>query len=166
MEADFANLAKTFLNKNGYYYRYFLIELKSHPEYPALSALSDTFDKLYIPNLFTKLSTPQVEKLTGTFLAQLDNGDKPEIYLIQKNEENVIITDQKNRRSSISLRKFQQLWTGITILVENKPQNLALVLRRYSIILFSLLLVLLMYLHKPSIGHCSCGLHRNWIHID
>ncbi|MBY5959206.1 hypothetical protein KUV50_13720 [Membranicola marinus] len=152
METGFANLVYTFLDKNGYYYRHLDVELHSHPEFPALSALSDTFDKLHIPHLFTKLSPTHAEKLDGAFLAQLQMDELSEIYFIQKYKENIVITDQNNNKSSIPLTEFLQHWTGITILIKSRPPSYASILIKDSFTLFSLLFILLTYLITDSIG--------------
>lgn len=86
----------------------------SHPNYPSLYAITDTFNLLGIENIAAQVPKEQFLDLPNSFLAYYAN----EIVLIDK--ENALITIQKDKegKKKISTDDFLKDWNGIVIAIE------------------------------------------------
>lgn len=87
---------------------------QSHPDYPSLFAITDTFDLLSIENLAVRISKEQLAELPETFLAAC----KHDIVLVTKNGSLLDIESKNVGKKTLSLDDFAQNWDGIVAVIE------------------------------------------------
>jgi hypothetical protein len=89
----------------------------SHPNYPSLFAITDSFDILSIENAAIRVPKEQVEDLPANFLAYLND----ELALVEKAKNYVRITTEKKSGVKMSYDKFLLDWNGVIVAIE--PNN-------------------------------------------
>lgn len=87
---------------------------QSHPNYPSLYALTDTFDLLHIDNVAAKVDKDQFHELPDNFLSVADD----QFVLITKNNSTVILQDENLKKTILSIDDFVSSWSGIVVAVE------------------------------------------------
>ncbi|MBL0736057.1 thioredoxin domain-containing protein [Flavobacterium sp. GN10] len=98
----------------------FEFQIKSHPDYPSLLAISDTLSFFSIDNLATRLGSNQIDLLPERFMALLmeKSGDN-ELNFVEKKGENYSVTKEKITKL-ISKQELVDRWAGIVLLAEKK----------------------------------------------
>ena len=98
--------------------------LEQHPDFPALSALSDTLTELNVPNLATKLPADRLMEMPLPALVQVRIGDD-EVFapVRQLTTDAVDWYDTGKGWQSESLADFKTHWTGIALLIETNEQS-------------------------------------------
>ncbi|MDP5198660.1 vitamin K epoxide reductase family protein [Flavobacterium sp. DG2-3] len=89
----------------------------SHPNYPSLFAITDSFDLLSVENAAVRVSKEQIEDLPSNFLAYF----KDELILVEKIKSGVRITTTKKGTQKLSYDKFLLDWNGVIVAIE--PNN-------------------------------------------
>ena len=99
---------------------YFRLEMETHPEYPALSALVDTYFSLGINNLAVELSIAELPTVPLPAIAHIKNKTGQYFVLIQKIENNNIIYTLADGQpiKKEQLDSFEKKWTGYLLLTE------------------------------------------------
>ena len=87
---------------------------QSHPDYPSLFAITDTFDLLSIENAAVKISKEQLIELSDSFLAVY----KQNIVLVTKDRDTIIVESKNEGKNRFLLDDFAQDWDGIVIVIE------------------------------------------------
>lgn len=87
---------------------------QSHPDFPSLFAITDTFDLLSIENVAVKIQKEQIIELPDTFLAVC----KQDIVLATKNGDTILIESENEGKKNLSFDDFIQDWDGIVIVIE------------------------------------------------
>jgi len=90
----------------------------SHPNYPSLFAITDSFDLLSIENAAVRVSKEQIVDLPTNFLAYF----KEELILVEKAKNFVLINSQKKRNYKMAYEKFLLDWNGVIVAIE--PNNI------------------------------------------
>lgn len=89
----------------------------SHPNYPSLFAITDSFDLLSIENAAVRVSKEQIVDLPSNFLAYF----KEELILVEKAKNFVRINTLKKRNVKMPYEKFLLDWNGVIVAIE--PNN-------------------------------------------
>ncbi|SFC63302.1 vitamin K epoxide reductase family protein [Flavobacterium phragmitis] len=89
----------------------------SHPNYPSLFAITDSFDLLSVENAAVRVSKEQIVDLPSNFLAYF----KEELILVEKIKNGVRITTLKKGSHKLSYDKFLLDWNGVIVAIE--PNN-------------------------------------------
>lgn len=89
----------------------------SHPNYPSLFAITDSFDLLSIENAAVRVPKEQIVDLPSNFLAYF----KDELILVEKAKNFVRINTMKKGSQKISYDKFLLDWNGVIVAIE--PNN-------------------------------------------
>ncbi|MBS7256318.1 vitamin K epoxide reductase family protein [Flavobacterium branchiicola] len=87
---------------------------QSHPDFPSLFAITDTFDLLSIENVAVKIEKEQLNELPDSFMAVYKNN----IVLVTKHGGTINIESKNEGKKSLVLDDFVQDWDGIVILIE------------------------------------------------
>lgn len=109
------NIVKKYLIKNNYLSQKDSFEelYSSHPNYPSVYAITDTFTLLSIENIAVKIPKEQFEALPDRFLTFYNK----EFVLVSKSGLFVgIETEEKNQK--INVNDFLNGWDGIVIAIE------------------------------------------------
>ncbi|MFB9078354.1 vitamin K epoxide reductase family protein [Flavobacterium procerum] len=89
----------------------------SHPNYPSLFAITDSFDLLSVENAAVRVSKEQIVDLPSNFLAYF----KDELVLVEKAKNFVRIHTSKKSNLKTSYEKFLLDWNGVIVAIE--PNN-------------------------------------------
>ncbi len=115
------NIIKRYLVLNKYlnhvntFEDYFL----SHPNYPSLYAITDSLTLLGIENVAARVHKEQFFDLPTSFLAFYNE----ELVLVEKNDNEVYITKEDNKRDLVSFDIFISDWDGIILAIEENIEK-------------------------------------------
>lgn len=97
---------------------------ESHPNYPSLFALTDTFTLLNIENVAANVPKDQLDELPMCFLAYVSNGvNGNDIALIENLADKVGVTFEGKKKKYFSIDEFKGLWNGVVIAIEPNNDN-------------------------------------------
>lgn len=110
------NLVKKYLQYNQFSDKIEDFEdlFQSHPNYPSLYAITDTFNLLSIENIAIKIPKEQIEELPKEFLAIFKN----QLVLVQKANKKIIIENEQLKKTDLDYSAFLESWNGIVIVIE------------------------------------------------
>lgn len=92
---------------------------QSHPNFPSLFALTDTFTLLGIENVAAKIPREKLEELPSCFLAYAENGQKgSDLALVVRKNNKIEIAFDKQKKQIISINEFRTIWNGIVVVIE------------------------------------------------
>lgn len=143
----------------------------SHPNYPSLYAVTDTFDLLGIENVAAKVPKEQFSELPSSYLAVVND----EVVLV-KNQKNTIIIEKQSEIKKMATDEFLIQWNGVVVaidpneVVEKKKSKLFK--SKYLLIGFLLLGVLVLQSDKLTWSYVlnylllSIGLLLSFLIID
>ncbi|WP_445709770.1 vitamin K epoxide reductase family protein [Flavobacterium sp.] len=86
----------------------------SHPNYPSLFAITDTFDLLSIENIAAKVPKEQFLELPESFLALF----KDEVTLVKKEQNSIAVETEGKSKQKITTDEFLNNWNGIVVAIE------------------------------------------------
>lgn len=116
---------KKILRKNFYFdiEDDYIIKLKSHPNYPSLFAIIDTFEFLGIKNIAMTIEKEELQNLPKTFLSVINSDTGKEIVFTEKNKNKVTIEFSKGFKKKITKEEYLKVWTGIIVAIEENQIN-------------------------------------------
>ncbi|QLC66457.1 thioredoxin domain-containing protein [Flavobacterium sp. LPB0248] len=120
------NYLKRYLRKNHYYdfEDEILTQLESHPNFPSLYAIIDTFNFLEIENLAIKVEKGEFENLPECFISVVESDTGKETVLTEKLHHKIRIEFSNGYKKIISEAEFFIIWTGIVVAIEkNETQR-------------------------------------------
>jgi uncharacterized membrane protein len=149
---DFLYLKK-YLRENKYYdfEEEIIIQLESHPDYPSLIAVVDTFNYLGIENIATRIEKSDLDKLPKTFISVYLTETGSEIVYTKNLNDTVEIQFSNNFKKTITKAEYLEGWNSIVVIIEenqmapkkNIPSN------KYSIVgLFFIVSLILLFLEN------------------
>lgn len=86
----------------------------SHPNFPSLFSITDSFDALGIENVAAKIPKEQFPELPNIFLANCND----EIVLVDKSKELIKINYENGDRRMVTTNQFFDEWNGIIVAIE------------------------------------------------
>ena len=95
-------------------------ELKSHPDYPSLLSVCDTFDSLEVEYRAVKTNTESLQKIDHPFLSFLSIGRGLYVFVLSVNSREVSYTTGDDRIKIVSLNEFSAGWSGTAVFI-HKP---------------------------------------------
>lgn len=102
------------------------LQIKSHPSYPSLHAITGVLDHFGIENM--ALDIPQNEEiykqLPKYFIAQLKNEEGEHILFVDKSDITVKLNYADNKKEKINKTEFLKQWTGIVVVVDEEELNI------------------------------------------
>ena len=96
-----------------------VFQIKSHPTYPSLNAITGVLDHFNIENLAldVPITAETLNQLPDTFLAQIEiDLEKQFVIVLQVKDQYKLIFNSKNRKT-ISQSEFLEQFTGILLVV-------------------------------------------------
>jgi uncharacterized membrane protein/protein-disulfide isomerase len=111
---------KKYLRKN-HYYDYedeILIQLESHPNFPSLYSIIDTFTFLEIENIAVNVGKEEFENLPKNFISVVDSDTGKETVLTEKLNNKLRIEFSNGYKKTIAETEFLIIWTGIVVVIE------------------------------------------------
>jgi uncharacterized membrane protein len=87
----------------------------SHPNYPSIYAITDTFKLLSIENVAIKVPTSQLDALPEHFIASINND---ELVLVKKKSNIIILENGKGIKNKLGFPDFIEIWNGVIIAIE------------------------------------------------
>jgi uncharacterized membrane protein len=150
---------KKYLRKNFYYNLEdeILMQLESHPNFPSLFAIIDTFEFLGIENVAAKIEKEELQNLPNIFLSVVDSDTGKEIVFTEKNKNKITIQFSNGFKKMISKEEYLKIWTGIIVAIETNPINESQLFssnKKYYVIMggvFALSTVLLFLINKENL---------------
>ena len=100
----------------------FIIQFNSHPDFPALLAISDTLTFFKIDNAAFRISKEQLPDLPNDFICQIKtpDGNRGLIYVRQKNNGFEVYNNDKFEIKTV--QEFESVFDGIVLLAEKSEQ--------------------------------------------
>jgi len=95
------------------------LQLLTHPDYPSIKSISDTYDYFGIENIVVNVPFDVLNQLPKNFIGLIDD----KIHLINKYKNFVFITNENLKKSKISFDKLKESWNGIILAIEPKKEN-------------------------------------------
>lgn len=98
--------------------------LLSHPDYPSLLSISDTFKKYQIDNAAVRVEKDKLSELPIPFMAQVEVDNAPQFYAITKLNKNAVgYFDEEDKFTTIKKDKFLEIWTGVCFVAEKNENS-------------------------------------------
>lgn len=92
---------------------------QSHPNFPSLFALTDTFSSLNIENIAARVDKNQYNELPENFLGYVIASDKTvQLALVHKINDAVELTFEGEKPEHQSIQSFMDRWNGIVVAIE------------------------------------------------
>lgn len=144
---------KKYLRENKYYdfEEEILISLESHPDYPSLIAVVDTFNYLGIENIATRIEKSDLEKLPKTFISVYLTETGSEIVYTKNLNEKVEIQFPNNFIKTITKMEYLEGWNSMVVIIEENQiaQKKSALSIKYSVAgIFSIVPLILLFLQN------------------
>jgi hypothetical protein len=125
LKDSIASIANKYLKLSNYNIdsKTFLLQLETHPEYPSLKSISDTFDYFDIENIVAQVPKDVLNQLPETFLTTLATAKGLKVFLVKKSKDKIEITNENLEKKKITLEEFNKIWTGTIIAIEEAEQK-------------------------------------------
>ncbi|NHN26670.1 vitamin K epoxide reductase family protein [Flavobacterium jejuense] len=143
----------------------------SHPNYPSLFAVTDTFDLLGIENVAAQVPKEQFTELPSSYLAVVND----EVVLV-RNHQNSITIEKESETKKLSIDDFLMQWNGVVVAIEANEvtvkKKLTLLKNKYFLFAFFLLAILLLqfqtlgWISILNLGILSIGFFIGIVIID
>ncbi|TDE52702.1 vitamin K epoxide reductase family protein [Flavobacterium sp. GT3P67] len=97
----------------------FELQLQTHPDYPSIKSITDTFDYFNIENLVAKVPKEALEKLPKYFIALLKKDHDSKLFLAEKKKNRMTVTDENLNKQTLNFDDFKESWDGTIIAIED-----------------------------------------------
>ncbi|MGC4128424.1 MAG: vitamin K epoxide reductase family protein [Bergeyella sp.] len=114
-----------FLNTFGYNIqsRDWNLSFQSHPNYPDITAVSETLEIFNIENIIAEVPKDLFDDLPDTFIALIIYNSKPENVFVVKTSQNVKMIFSNNVVKKTPKDQFLELWTGVLLSIDDNPRS-------------------------------------------
>lgn len=92
------------------------LQLLTHPDYPSIKSISDTYDYFGIENIVANVPFDVLNQLPDNFITLIND----KLHLINKNKSFAYLANENLKREKISFEKLKETWNGIIIAIEPK----------------------------------------------
>jgi uncharacterized membrane protein len=124
----------------------------SHPDVGTLNSITETLNDFKIENQAAHIDRQSLAQLTEPFLAFIKDDQTEEFVIVTMSEtKEVKLYNGLGQPFSISLTKFQQIFTGIVVIIDQQPKRNNFKVKNWGnplILTISLLAVLYLFWHK------------------
>lgn len=102
-----------------------LFQIKSHPSYPSLHAITGVLDHFNIENIAAEVpvSSATFQQLPSCFLAQIQTKATTELVIVEKSKAAYTIYYHSNKKETLNEEAFLLSFTGILVAVEKTTNN-------------------------------------------
>lgn len=116
-----SNIAHKYLQLSNYTIDTKTIELQllTHPNYPSIKSISDTYDYFSIENIVANVPFEVLDQLPDNFIGLIND----KLHLISKNKNFAYITSENLKKEKISFDKLKDIWNGVIIAIETREQK-------------------------------------------
>lgn len=123
MKPTYFHISK-FLRNNKYRLTLsdFYKQFSSHPDYPSLYAITDTFKHLGIENIAAKIPKEEFDNLPDNFLAVIKENEQQNIVYVKKSSENITYLLERQKKK-VSKDVFLDIWEEIIIAIETNSET-------------------------------------------
>lgn len=99
--------------------------LFSYPQPDSLLAFVDVLGKYKLESIPVKIGMNKIFQVPLPAIVQLKSGNNSTFACLHKIEnEEIGFTDEAGKSKKLSIQDFEQLWTGVTLLVEKTEQSI------------------------------------------
>ncbi len=132
-------------------------QLKSHPSYPSLHAVTGVLDHFNIENIAAEISkdTTTLEQLPQAFIAQIKTASSKELVTVYRttSTETYTVFHETKKTEKITISEFLKRFTGIIVAVEknelkNDVNTTTFELKNYILIVLLLVLTVFLLISK------------------
>ncbi len=120
-------IIKKYLDISGYHFSMdeLNLQLISHPNFPNLIAIVDLFNHLGIEHYALELQKELLilTELPQYFLANIVGDKGPQLALVSKKQNKLIVKTDKKEEQSISKEEFIKIWSGIVICINDEEKD-------------------------------------------
>ena len=138
-------------------------QIKSHPTYPSLHAITGVLDHFNINNLALDVPVDQdtLQQLPESFLARVRTPEGEDFAVVTKKNEDYELVFSKKKKSAFTLTSFLESFTGIIVAVEKTEETdtIKSTSRNYGTLLTSISLVLVFILFLTTQPTLSASLY-------
>jgi uncharacterized membrane protein len=101
------------------------MSFKTHPKYPSILAMSDTFEHYGISSVLAQVPKEKWEVLPNEFIAMVSEAKQNKTAFVSKKSLNeFIIQTLEGKKKKLTLEEFLEVWSGIVLGVnENQTKN-------------------------------------------
>lgn len=127
MNVTITDIGHALLKENQYFQEQdlFKMEISSHPDYPSLYALTDTYSKLGVQNMAARVDKEIIEELPNSFIATLRDAGIEEIVYAHKTNDGVRCLSE-HATQNFSKEEFIDKWSGVVVVVEPNAKGKSL----------------------------------------
>ncbi len=156
MKKQLSQIVIKLLKENGILYdkKELEFQIKSHPSYPSLHAITGVLNHFNIENVAAQVpsSSEALKELPTCFLAQINDNNKKSLVIVRKSKGKLSIFNGAKKTVSLLKDEFIEKFTGIIVAVEkngNKTQTSVKTRfnKSISILLLTILTGLFIYLY-------------------
>ncbi|MDC1162282.1 vitamin K epoxide reductase family protein [Tenacibaculum sp.] len=165
MKDTLINIVQKLLKKNQIYFdkEELSFQIKSHPSYPSLHAITGVLDHFNIENIAAQIpiNSQTIKQLPHYFIAQISNKKEEDLVGVEKRKNSTyIIFNSENKVEKISEETFLKKFTGVILVVEKQEKTSSIsnsknLVEYFVLGLFSLSIVYFMFNTTSSIYHVS-----------
>ncbi|WP_198517115.1 vitamin K epoxide reductase family protein [Tenacibaculum sp. SZ-18] len=116
-------------NKIAYDKKELAFQIKSHPSYPSLHAITGVLDHFNIENIAAEVPTDiqTLHQLPDSFIAQINTDEGTDLVTVSriKNKPEYLIFSSSSKDNRLSESEFIQKFTGIIVAVEKTDNETA-----------------------------------------
>lgn len=99
--------------------------LFSHPQPESLLAFVDVLGKYKVESMPVKIGMNKIFQVPLPAIVQLKSGNNSTFACLHKIEnEQIGYTDEAGKSKKVSIQDFEQLWTGVTLLIEKTEHSI------------------------------------------
>lgn len=100
------------------------LQIASHPNFPSLYAIADTFTKLGIENGAFRVNREDYDQLPQSFIAVLEaTGQNKNIVFVEKKSKNVKVNYENGKNVTLTIKDFLLQWNGVFLAVEPNEKH-------------------------------------------
>ncbi|MCZ8331495.1 MAG: thioredoxin domain-containing protein [Flavobacterium sp.] len=125
MKDSIASIANKYLKLSNHNIdsKAFQLQLETHPEYPSLKSISDTFDYFDIENIVAKVPKDALGELPMFFITLIERKDGMQLCLVKSVRDKIVVFDNDLRQERFELDTFKEKWDGTIIAIESNSSD-------------------------------------------
>ncbi|MEM1323728.1 MAG: vitamin K epoxide reductase family protein [Bacteroidota bacterium] len=124
MKKTLARLVYAYLKDNQYHLdrQEWQLQLKAHPDYPSLRAITDTMDFFGVEHIAAVVPKESLEELPDRFLAIVQAPGQPQELAWVKQEGPTLFVETETQQGQLSKGEFLESWEGLVLAVDKNER--------------------------------------------